>query len=127
MEENAIGQKKILVVDDEPEIRELLKEFLTKKGYAVSTAYSGETAIEKIEKEDFDIMLLDMAMFGMSGLDVLRKVKELNKQLPIIMITAVKDDSLNQQCFTLGAADYITKPLDLNYLENVLLMKLLAL
>lgn len=116
---------KILIVDDELSICDALRIFLTRKGYSVSTVCSGEAALEKIKREDFHFMLLDMKMPGISGLELLMILKESKEKLPIIiMITAVKDDIVGKRCIELGATDYITKPLSLDYLEKVLLEKL---
>lgn len=118
-------KKKILVVDDEEAIRNSLKKFLTKKEYEVDTASCGEEGIEKVGKEKFFAVLLDIKMPGMGGADTLKKMKEIDKEVSVIMITAVKDDEIGKRCMELGASDYITKPLGLQYLENVLMMKLL--
>jgi len=118
--------RKILVVDDEPAICNMLKKFLTKKGYKADIALSGEEAVKKVKKDKPHVVLLDIKMPGMDGVEVLKKIKEIDKKIPIvIMVTAVADDELGRICLEMGAVDYITKPLGLDYLENVLIIKLL--
>lgn len=119
-------KNKILVVDDEKVVCDMLSKFLAKKGYEAIIALSGEEALRKVKKERPHVVLLDIKMPKMDGIVVLQRIKEIDKKIPIIiMITAVKDDAIGRKCLELGAADYITKPFGLEYLENVLLVKLL--
>ncbi len=121
-------KKKVLVVDDDPAVCDMLKRFLTIKRYKVNTVLSGEEAIKKVRKEEPHLVLLDIRMPGMDGVEVLKRIKEIDKNIPIVvMITAVKNDIVGRKCLEMGAADYITKPLSLEYLENVLMVKLLDL
>ena len=117
--------EKILVVDDEVEVCSALKEFLRLKDYAVETALDGPTAIKKIEEFTPHIVLLDIMMPGIGGIDVLKKIRDINPQIGIIMITAVYDEEIAKRTIKLGAYDYITKPLDLKYLEIVLMVKMI--
>jgi len=118
--------KRILVVDDEKAVRDMLVKCLTKKGYKVITAQNGEEAIEKVAEERPHIVLLDIIMPGIGGKEALKEIREIDKEVGIVMITAVHDDKEGNECLKLGAYDYITKPLSLDYLETVLLVKLLA-
>jgi len=117
--------EKILVVDDEVEVCSALKEFLRLKDYAVETALDGLTAIKKIEIFNPHIVLLDIMMPGIGGIDVLKKIRDINPKIGIIMITAVYDEEIANRTIKLGAYDYITKPLDLKYLEIVLMVKMI--
>ncbi len=117
--------KKILVVDDERPIREMLKKFLTKKGYEVYEADNADTAIEIVKNNNPYIVLLDIRMPKSDGIEVLRKIKDVNKDIGVIMITAVSETAIAEKCMELGAFDYITKPISLEYLEECLLAKLL--
>ncbi len=117
--------KKILVVDDEPAVCNMLKKFLTQKEYKVSTALSGKEAIKKVKKEKPHIIFLDIRMPHMDGIEALKRIREIDKKAGIIMITAVKDDDVGKKCLKMGAYEYITKPLSLEYLENALVVKLL--
>ena len=116
---------KILVVDDEIEACNALEEFLSLKGHEVHTALDGSTALSKVEEVRPDIVLIDMVMPGMEGTEVLKKIKEFNFETSVVMVTVVAEQDRAKKTMELGAFDYITKPVDLNYLENVLMVKLL--
>ncbi|MBI4413647.1 MAG: response regulator [candidate division NC10 bacterium] len=115
---------KVLVVDDEPEAVELLVEFLSSKGYEVLTATSGEEALRRVKEDRPHLVLLDIRMPKMSGLEVLRRIREIDAEMGIIMVTAVNEEDVGRQALELGAFDYIVKPLDLKYLERSLWYKI---
>jgi DNA-binding response OmpR family regulator len=115
---------RILVVDDEPDSVELLKEFLSTKGYDVITASSGEMALRKAKEERPHLILLDVRMPGMSGLDVLRQIRETDKEVGVIMVTGVNEEETGRRALEMGAFDYIVKPLNLEYLERSLWYKI---
>ena len=117
---------RILVVDDEIEACNALEEFLSLKGHEVYTALDGPTALTKVKEVRPDIVLLDMIMPGMEGTEVLKKIKEFDFETSVVMVTVVAEQDKAKKTMELGAFDYITKPVDLNYLENVLMVKLLA-
>lgn len=119
--------RKVLVVDDEPRIREVLEKFLAKKGFQPITAASGEEALEKVMKEGPIVVLSDIKMPGMDGIMLLKRIREINEGIGVIMITAVGDEDIAHQAIELGAYDYIVKPLDFDYLEMCLLTKILLL
>lgn len=101
--------KKILVVDDEKPISDIVKFNLTKEGYEVFTAFDGEEAIEKVEEVEPDLILLDLMLPKKDGLEVCREVRK-NHDTPIIMVTA-KDSEIDKVLgLELGADDYVTKP-----------------
>lgn len=101
--------KKILVVDDEKPISDIVKFNLTKEGYEVHTAYDGEEALEKVTEVEPDLILLDLMLPKMDGLEVAREVRK-NYDMPIIMVTA-KDSEIDKVLgLELGADDYVTKP-----------------
>lgn len=118
---------RILVVDDEESIVGLLKEFLTSKGYEVDTATNGQTAIAKMKEMRPHIVLLDIIMPGMNGFDTLKEMKKIDPAIAVIMATAVSDEIVANRTIELGAYDYIMKPIDLNYLETVILAKLVQM
>ncbi len=117
--------KKVLVVDDEKAIREMLKKFLSKKGYEFFDADSAESALAVVRSQKPHVVLLDIRMPKTNGVEVLRQIKEENKDAGVIMITAVSDTAIAEKCMEQGAFDYITKPISLEYLEECLLAKLL--
>ncbi len=115
---------RVLVVDDEPDAVELLQEFLTSKGYDVITAQDGEGALRKVKEERPHLILLDVRMPGMNRLEVLKRAREIDHEVGVIMVTAVNEEETGRQALDLGAFDYITKPLDLKYLERSLWYKI---
>lgn len=118
--------KRILVVDDEQAIGDALKNFLGRKGYQVTTVLNGKDALEKVKEEKPHMVLLDIMMPGLSGIETLKQIREFDKEVGIVMITAINDDTIGRKCIELGAYDYITKPFNIDYLETVLLTKLLG-
>jgi DNA-binding response OmpR family regulator len=114
---------RVLVVDDEPDAVELLREFLVGKGYEVLTASDGEEALQKLKEERPHPILLDVRLPKLNGLEVLRKVRQIDTEVGVIMVTAVNDEETGRQALQMGAFDYITKPLDLKYLERSLWYK----
>lgn len=105
-------QKKILVVDDEKHIQELIKYNLESSGYKVETVGSGEEALELIEQQSLDMVVLDLMLPGIDGLEVCKKIKmdKKTKNIPIIMLTAKSDELDKVLGLELGADDYLTKP-----------------
>ncbi|MBI5695088.1 MAG: response regulator, partial [Nitrospirae bacterium] len=102
--------ERILVVDDEKSICDALAHVLKKAGYTVTTAFSGVEGIKLIESMGFDLVISDIKMEGVSGLDVLRRSLEVSPDMPVIMITAFGSIDSAVEAVRLGAADYITKP-----------------
>jgi CheY-like chemotaxis protein len=113
---------KILIADDNPGICDVLKEFLIKKCYVPVVAGDGADALEKVKRENPAIVLLDITMPGIDGLVVLQRMKSFNEKIKVIMITGAGDEQIAKQAVTLGAFDYLVKPVDLNYLEKCLLV-----
>lgn len=116
---------KILTVDDELGIDSFFYEFFTLRNFEVLTASNGRDALRLVQKEQPKIVLLDVKMRGMDGIETLKRIREINKEAIIIMVTGVKDDETIKAALSLGANDYITKPLSLEYLEKVVLLKFL--
>ncbi len=115
-----MGKKeKILIVDDEKIVRESLYHWFEEDNYEVDTAEDGETALQKYEKGKYDILLVDMKMPGMSGLDLLTKVKEIDKDALVILITAFASVPTAITALKNGAFDYITKPVDPDELAHI--------
>ncbi len=107
-----MAKEKILVVDDEEDILELIRYNLVKEGYHVSTVTSGEEALAKATQEMPDLVLLDLMLPGLDGLDVCRELKRRpsTSQIPIVMLTAKSEDIDVVTGLELGSDDYITKP-----------------
>ena len=115
---------RVLVVDDDPAAVELLQEFLTAKGYEVITAGDGAEGLRRVKEERPHLILLDIQMPKMDGLEVLRHIRAIDKEVRVIMITGVNEEATVRQAMALGAFDYIVKPLDLQYLEQNLWNKI---
>lgn len=107
-----MANEKILVVDDEEDVLELVRYNLDRNGYHVETASSGEEALEKARKKLPDLVILDLMLPGMDGLEVCRKLKSdvKTESLPIIMLTARSEETDIVTGLELGADDYVTKP-----------------
>ena len=100
---------RILVVDDDPQIRRVMRVTLTGQGYEVDDAKSGEDALEKLSEERFDLVLLDMSMPGMGGLETCRSIRQ-HSEIAIVMLTVRNTESDTVEALDAGADDYITKP-----------------
>jgi DNA-binding NtrC family response regulator len=112
--------QRILVIDDEESIRDLLKDFLVAKGFQVAVASDGESGLQLLKEDAFDIILLDLMMPGMSGLDVLRERSARKIDIPLIVITAHATVQAAVEAVKLGAFEYITKPFNLEELYLVI-------
>jgi DNA-binding response OmpR family regulator len=117
---------KILVVDDEPEVRQLMEHFLTERGYDVRIAENGRLALVTLDTFTPDVVLLDMHMPEMDGLETLRRLAVRSPSLPVIMITVNDDIETTARLLQLGAADYVPKPFNLEYLEQAISIQLSA-
>ena len=107
-------QETILVVDDEKTVQNLLQRILNKAGYAVVTAADGQEALYKVSLGEAKVVLLDIKMPGMSGMEVLAKLTADSPDICVIMVTAVADMQTAIETLKMGAYDYITKPFDEN-------------
>jgi len=121
-----MGLARVLVVDDEREVRQVLQEFLVGRGYDVVQAASGMDALAILQAERLDLVLLDLAMPGMDGMETLKRITALGAPVPVIMVTANADIGLTSKLLALGAADYIPKPFDLDYLDQAVSIQVAA-
>ena len=103
--------KTLLIVDDELKICDALSRFFTAMGFKTATVQSGREAMEQLEREVPDYLLLDIRMPDMSGLEVLKQTKARYPSLKVVMVTALADTETIDEAFRCGASDYITKPL----------------
>lgn len=99
----------VLVVDDEPTVREVVVGYLRRDGHTVSEADDGPTALRLLEAETFDLVVLDMMLPGVNGLDILRRIRSMG-DMPVIMLTARAEESDRVAGLELGADDYVVKP-----------------
>ena len=105
------GQR-ILIIDDEAAIRESLETLLSLEGYLVETATNGEEGVDQIQQNIFDLVLLDLALPGKNGLEILQVIRELQPVLPVIMITAYGKVDNIVDAMRLGAQNFVQKPWD---------------
>lgn len=112
---------KIIIVDDEVEVCDFVKNFFEERDFEVYTAYSGEEALNIAELQDPHIILLDIKMPAMDGMQVLKELRRRNKSGKVIIVTAVDDSEKAEEAKRYGAVDYITKPLSLEQLEETVL------
>jgi len=114
---------KLLIVDDEIDVREFAANFFRKRKIEVSTAASGEEAISFLEKNKPDLVLLDIKMPGIDGIETLRRIKQIDNSIKAIMVTGRKpeEEQAFETCKKAGALDYVHKPLQLDELERIVL------
>jgi two-component system response regulator HydG len=110
-------KERILVVDDEPSHRTMLNAVLTREGYAVSEADDGTSAIKAVEAEPFDLILMDVRMTDMDGIQALEEIRKISPSVPVIMMTAYASVKTAVEALKAGAHDYLTKPLDIDELK----------
>ncbi len=111
-------QPAVLIVDDEQVVCDLLNNELSEQGYLCTTALDGNDALAKLATQNFDVVLLDIKLPGISGIEVLRKVQLSHPSTAAIMITAVNDVDTAVEAMKLGALDYIVKPFDLDSVDT---------
>ena len=111
--------QKILVVDDEQNIRRMLNRVLSSEGFIVKEAINGLEALKRLEVEDYSLVLLDLKMPGLNGIETLKKIREFDINLPIIMISAYGSISEAVEAMKLGALDYLIKPFDIEELKII--------
>jgi len=107
---------RLLLVDDEQSFVDVLSKRLTRRGLTVTTALCGAEALRLLRKMEFDVMILDLKMEEMSGLDVLKTVRIVAPETPVIMLTGHGSEQSAREGITLGASDYLLKPCDLDEL-----------
>ena len=110
--------QKLLVVDDEIDVCDFVKNFFEDRGFKVLSALNGTEAISIVQRERPDLILLDIKMKGIDGISTLRQIKEVYDAAKVIMVTALDDQDKVEEAYKYGAVDYITKPLILENLEE---------
>ncbi|CAM3988372.1 response regulator [Cohnella lubricantis] len=109
-----MGKKKLLIVDDQIGIRILLLEVFATEGYETFQAANGRAALEIVRNHAPDLVLLDMKIPGMDGLEILKKIKEMNREIKVIMMTAYGELDMIKEATDLGALTHFTKPFDID-------------
>ncbi len=119
--------QRILIIDDEEPVRNILTTFLEKNGYMVADVETGPLALAQLNIFKPNMVLLDIRMAGMDGIETLKKIKDHDPELPVIMVTGEKDDKTGREAMENGALDYITKPINFEQLETNLIVHLMLL
>lgn len=102
--------RKVLVIDDSPTLRKILIFYLTKKGYAVTAANNGKSGLSEIDRQHFDLVILDIKMPVMNGLEVLQRLNAINYSVPVLILSADSEEKSKAAGISLGAKYYLTKP-----------------
>lgn len=110
---------RILIVDDEPIVREAIHDWLVDAGYSVTTARTGEEALEIVVQQDFGLVILDVRLPGKTGIRVLEEMKEMKPDIKAIIITAYASPDMQTEATKLGAMHYLTKPIAPDQLEKL--------
>lgn len=110
---------RILIVDDEPIVREAIRDWLVDAGYSVTTARTGEEALEIVAQQDFGLVILDVRLPGKTGIRVLEEMKEMKPDIKAIIITAYASPDMRTEAMKLGAMHYLTKPIAPDQLEKL--------
>ena len=117
---------KILIVDDDPEVRMATRDFLASKGYEVAVAEGGREALRMLDASPVDVVLLDVAMPDMDGMETLKRIVASHPAMPVIMVTANADIEITSKVLQLGAPDYVPKPFDLDSRDQAISIQLSA-
>ena len=115
-----MSRKPVLIVDDEPIVRESIRDWLENAGYQVATAESGEQALDMLQEQDFSVMVLDVRLPGKTGIKVLKEVKAVKPHIKSIIITAYPSAEMAAESMKLGAVDYVIKPFAPDELERLI-------
>lgn len=115
-----IKKKRVLVVEDSISSRRYLCKKLQDAGFDTFEAVNGRDAYEKLKKEDFDFLILDLLMPEMTGTELLEKMKEEKINTPVLVVSADIQQQVKDECFALGAVDFINKPINIDELINKL-------
>jgi len=113
------GNRRILIIEDDDEMRSLLKDFFEEEGYESASVSNGSEAIHKLVRESFDLIITDVRMPGLTGLDILPGIKKLQPQAPIIVITAFGSEEVSRRALERGATVYLEKPIHFHQLRTL--------
>ncbi|MGE5280387.1 MAG: response regulator [Deltaproteobacteria bacterium] len=116
----------LMIVDDELDVREYLKNYFRRRKIEVQTAENGEKALELIQESQPDLVLLDVRMIGIDGVETLRRIRASGNNVPVIMVTGVEDQTIIDALLALHVEAVIHKPLILDELEKEVLQRLVA-
>ncbi len=115
------GKIRVLVIDDDPDVLEFLKTFFENLGHEIILTNNAAEGLKQVVLSTPDLVLLDIMLPQKDGLTILREIKDLDKEVPVAMITAYKDAERVIEAFRLGAIDCLLKPFNLDYIVNTVL------
>lgn len=115
---------KLMVIDDEKGICDFVADFFRRRGHQVSVVMQPQKAIEALEKDNPGIILLDIIMQPVNGIEVLKQIRAKDKKVKIIMVTISSDPKVKEQALKFGANDFVAKPFTTHYLESVVMAKI---
>lgn len=110
---------RIIIIDDDEEMRSMLKDFLEEEGFETDSASNSIDALRVLSKGHFDLIITDIRMPGLTGLDILPRIRRLNPETPIIVMTAYGSDDVRRRSLARGATIYLEKPIHLSKLRTV--------
>ena len=113
-------KKRILIVEDDEEMRSLLKDFFMEEGFEIDAVSNGSEAFRRLVKEPFDLVITDIRMPGLTGLDILPGIKKLQPETSIIVITAFGSEEVHRRAFERGATAYLEKPIHFHKLRELI-------
>jgi CheY-like chemotaxis protein len=113
-------KNRILIVEDDEEMRALLRDMIEDGGYEIASVNNGSEAFRKLAKESFDLIITDVRMPGLTGLDILPGIKKLQPNAPIIVITAFGSEEVQRKAFEKGADAYLEKPIHFHKLRTLI-------
>ena len=111
---------RILIIEDDEEMRTLLKEFLVEEGTEINSAWNGSEAYRQLVEESFDLIITDIQMPGFTGLDILPVIKKIQPQASIIVMTAFGSEEVRRKSFDRGATAYLEKPINMDRLKTLI-------
>jgi CheY-like chemotaxis protein len=114
-----MSEKLILIVDDDPSVRNVLSSFFSLEGYSAITAKNGKEGLDKLFKLKPTLVFLDIYMPGVTGLEVIRQIRSIDKYVPVVTITGYDSDDIARDILLSGATDFIRKPINLEYVKRV--------
>lgn len=119
-----MDKAKILVIEEEEETRQVITSCLCRRGYNVFSIATAKGAVELVKKEHPDITLLDIRLGDGSGLDILKQIKEFDKNVKVVMVNVLEDEDTIRQAKSLGVDECFTKPITIDYLNTIILEKI---
>ena len=111
---------RIMIIEDDEEMRSLLKDFFEEEGFETDSVSNGVDALRMFSEDHFDLVITDIRMPGLTGLDILPRIRRLKPETPVIVMTAYGSDDVRRRAFERGATTYLEKPIQLSKLRSVI-------